>query len=508
MIDVILYIVVFVVVIISVGFVLFFISTHQSGIENAASRIDQQNKFSHQAIQNVHHKIDHDLMNAQSMSTRIDGQAQTMKGRIKTMIADFDRKVKNINASIQLERSKLQQNLATLQSGIDGPLSDVGQVLKEHQQVQEGYQRKVQQIGDQLQNEAKLFEELKTMVNSKTSELAALKKKVSEVDVNIGDTQRDFEKLKEAGQRITRLAALETLTNRLKALEERASGFNQTSFNDAARLISEYKDVLPRLNTLPTDYVTKTSFQMLEKKYQQDLPNLAAQVQVLKTKTTGNAQVDNEISKAIQDLQTELAKLKEDIHHSNDLLNQINKVRELDAKVGSVNLVDYKAHLELLPKMGSAIDRIGNVNIAQYKNQLPLLTKLPNAIRQMGDANLALYKDQLAQLSKVPDISTKAQQFSDSLKRINEDIPNMSKIIASLETLAKSFQSKIGNTQDINNLQNIIRDHKKALSVRGDYLVANNAVCIDDICMSRNQLNKFVGHCPRCSQPAPCPVCK
>lgn len=499
MIDVIIYIAVFILVSLAVGYILYQLGLFSSALSNSVENIAQQNKTAHDKTNLINHQIDHNLMRAKHISKQQAASTESLNKKVETILQDYETKGGNFKGSLASMRESLKQNLSTLEASIQQPIGAIQEALKANQNVLMTYTSKTEDIERQVQHQTKLFGEFKATLDSRTAELAALKTKFDAVESALLEAKREVENLRSTMDTMkTQLASFEELSNRMALLENKTSTFTKESHNDVMKVIHEYRNVLPRLMTLPTDYVTKSSFQRLEDRYKRDLPDLNAQVQTLNTKMTGDTEKDAEIEKTIAEFQTGLTQLKADIHQANALLGEASKIKDLEARVGDVDLASYKSGINLLPQLGSVFSRVGDVNIAQYKDQLPLLQKLPEALSQVGGADLTAYKDLFATLNNVPDLTSRMQSLTASVQKTEEELPNLGKILASLEELGKDLQSKMGNIREIQILKKFIEDHKAALAVKDGKLVANNSVCIEDVCMARDDLHRLVQPCPPC----------
>lgn len=493
MIEIVVYIVTLVAVIIGIGYFVFTMSSGEKQLESTLTELDAKNAKTQESIKRVHHKFTHDMGKAQHVVNKMNSDITVLQKKIELIVTDYETKFSDIQNGIRSTRDSLAERIKQAESVLNKTTSEVKTSLQANNDSLAEIQTKASALQKQLIDNENIFKEFKETVNAKLGSFAELRKRIISIETNVRTMKGDVQKIQSSlSTIITRLGDIGKLAEKVTAIEAKTGGVTKDGYESILKTVNEYKDVMPRLKTLPQDYVTKASLQALEEEYKKDMPELQAQLMLLKTRVSTGSEADAQINSTMTELQALVAQLKSDISESTTLLSDVGKVRALAEQIGDVNIAQYKEQIELLPKLGSLIAQVGSANISQYKDQLPLLVKVTDLLNQVGDTNISAYKDHLTYLTQIPDLNTKVTNLQANIKTVEQDIPNLSKTLSAIETVVKELQAKVGPTGEIQTLQKVIDDYKSALGTSNNNLVAKNAICIQDICLTKDQLLRLV----------------
>lgn len=502
MIEVAVYIVTLVAIVIGIGFVVYTMNGKEKELESTVSGLDAKNQESQDAIRRVHHKFDHDMKKAQDAVNNMNTSVNGLHKKVEAAVSDYETKFNAIQQDIRATRTKLETRIRETEKALNDTSTSLKTSIQKNTDELMALQSKATTLDKQISDNQAQFKEFKETVGSKLGSLSSLKQRLQSLEGDVKTMKSDVQKMQSSVNTIvSRLSEISKLSDKINAIDERTAGVSKESYDMMLKTIQEYKDVMPRLKTLPQDYVTKTSLQSLEDQYKKDMPELQAQLTLLKTRVSTGTDADSQINAAMTELQSLVAKLKSDISQTSELLDSVGKVRKLNEQVGDVNIAQYKEQLALLPKLGSLISQVGTANIAQYKDQLPLLSKVTDLVKQVGDVNLAQYKDQIALLSQVPDLNAKITNLQSNIKTVEQEIPNLSKTLSAIQTIVKDLEQKTGGSGELQAVQKVLNEYKAVLSTSNNNVTAKNAICIEDICITKDQLRALVGSAPRPTPP-------
>lgn len=488
--------------------IIYFVYSIKSGemnTEREIAELDANNKQAHSVVLRTQAKFKQDMSKAEASVDKSKMNVRSANSTFLVMQEDYEKKYNALSDELNGVKTSFQTQLNDIDSNVKKTNDDAAQHSQKHRTILQDLNSKALNLSKRIADQRVLLNEYKTAVSSRVGGISDIRKQLIGMQTKMEGMQKHASVMSTSLENITgQLANIEKIHSQISAVENRTASLSQNKYADTQKIVKEYMDVLPRLKTLPQDYVTKSTLASLEEEYKKEIPMLEANVMAVKAAA--------QTSTVVNELQNAVDQLKTDIKKASMLMSDLGKLKEIQAKVGDVNIAQYSEQIKNhLPKLGKALENIGDVNVQAFKDQLPLLSQVPSLVSKLGDVNLAPYKNQLNVLSRIPDIKNEMATAEITLKTIDRNLPNAQKSIASLDVILRNLRRRLGNTDEIKALQKVIDDYKTVMTVSNGSLTAKNGLCIRDICITAEQLKSIISGnkavCPTCPGPQVCPTC-
>lgn len=281
--------------------------------------------------------------------------------------------------------------------------------------------------------------------------------------------------------------------DRLQTLEEKTGLISVENYELVKSMVEQYKELLPLLNTIPTELLPTSDANAFKSRYYKDRDTAQEEIEHLFKKAEGGVASDEKVAASMHNMKTKVEALQREMINVKRATTDLSMINQLEKQVGTVNLAAVKRDIPNLARLGELTQQIGDANLASYTEHVPNLSRLPSLIENVGAANIAPYSSNVQSLATLPSIQQGVTNTEVSMQTLQTILPSMSSSTTSMKTQVEQLNQNMASK--LTSLQEEIKPFSEVFNVTSDgKVVAKNQLCIDDVCIDGAKLKQIMSN--------------